>query len=268
MSLSKLLTPALASGLLILLAAPAAHAQTAATVDGSKITNSVLEAYIEGRTGQPAAAATPQQRSDFLTQLTDLYILSNVAKKKGLDKQEDIVTAMELQRRSLMTQALIQDYITSNPATEEQMRAEYDKQIGSVAKPTQYKARHILVATPEEAAAVITQLDKGADFATLAKEKSTGPSGPQGGDLGWFSADTMVPPFSAGVQALKNGEYTRTAVQTQFGYHVILREDTKELEAPAFEEVKDRLKQAMDQQSFQTYLETLRSKAKVKVGAE
>jgi peptidyl-prolyl cis-trans isomerase C len=125
--------------------------------------------------------------------------------------------------------------------------------------PMEFKARHILVESQGEANDLIAQLDDGADFAELAKEKSTGPSGPSGGDLGWFPPDRMVPSFSAAVQGLDNGAYTKEPVQTQFGWHVILREDSRESVPPPFESVRDALKQQVEGQKLQEYIESLRS---------
>jgi peptidyl-prolyl cis-trans isomerase C len=128
----------------------------------------------------------------------------------------------------------------------------------------QYKARHILVASEDEAKAIIQQLSSSkTDFAELAKEKSTGPSGPQGGDLGWFSSDSMVKPFSDAVMALENGKITETPVQTQFGWHVILREESKPNTPPPFAEVTERLRPRLEQDKFQAYLATQREAAKL-----
>ena len=106
---------------------------------------------------------------------------------------------------------------------------------------------------------MIKQLDEGADFATLAAEHSTGPTGPQGGDLGWFSPDQMVQPFSEAVAALEDGAHTAEPVQTQFGWHVILREDSRANQPPPLESVHDAIKQRVEQLKFQAYLETLRA---------
>ena len=122
----------------------------------------------------------------------------------------------------------------------------------------QYKARHILVQTQGEADALVNQLNEGADFEALAKEFSTGPSGPNGGDLGWFAPDQMVKPFADAVVALDDGTYTKTPVQTQFGWHVILREESRESEPPTLESVRDAIKQRVEQQKFQDYMQGLR----------
>jgi peptidyl-prolyl cis-trans isomerase C len=158
---------------------------------------------------------------------------------------------------AMLAQAVAADFIANNQATEEEMRAMYDEQV-QLAPPTEFKARHILVATQGEAVELIAKLDGGADFAELAMENSTGPSGPSGGDLGWFPPERMVAEFSQAVQALADGAYTKTPVQTQFGWHVILREDSRESTPPPFESVRDALKQNVEGQKLQDYLESLR----------
>jgi len=124
--------------------------------------------------------------------------------------------------------AIVECSTTDKKQAVADLKAEYDTQIGHKAGGvTEYKARHILVKEETEAVAIIAELDKGGDFAELAKTKSTGPSGIQGGDLGWFSSDQMVPPFSEAVDKLEKGSYTKTPVQTQFGWHVIILEDKR-----------------------------------------
>jgi len=126
----------------------------------------------------------------------------------------------------------------------------------------QFKARHILVASQGEAVDLIKELDDGADFEELAKGKSTGPSGPTGGDLGWFSPDQMVAPFSSAVAALDDGGYTSEPVQTQFGWHVILREESRDSEPPTLESVREVITQQVQQKKLQTYIASLREAAK------
>ena len=239
-----------------------AQAETIATIDGAEITDAQLQAYALGRTG---AAPTDENRAQLIQQIADLMLLSNVALRGDIGKDPQVQAELELQRRSVLAQAVIKDYVARNPVTEADAKAEYDRQIANFPAPTQYKARHILVETEDKAKSLITELDGGADFAALAKEHSTGPSGPQGGDLGWFDAGSMVAPFSSAVVAMENGSYSKTPVQTQFGWHVILREDSRETQAPAFADLKDRLIQGMEQQKFQEYFDSLKAKAELKI---
>jgi peptidyl-prolyl cis-trans isomerase C len=129
---------------------------------------------------------------------------------------------------------------------------------------TEYKARHILVDSEEAAKDVIKKLKKGEKFADLAKKVSKDPgSKGNGGDLGWFNPQQMVPPFSNAVVSLKNGELTQTPVQTQFGWHVILREDSRDQPPPAFDAVKDQLRSMMQTQRLQQHIGELKAKAKI-----
>src|SRR3569623_1232366 len=132
----------------------------------------------------------------------------------------------------------------------------------------EFKARHILVPTEAEAKDVIAQLDKGANFSDLAKAKSKDrASAESGGDLGWFSAGQMVPQFSQAGTTLDKGKYTKTPVRTQFGYHVVVLDDTRKVDPPSFDSIKDRLAEVVQSQKIGEYLETLRKKAKIDVKA-
>ncbi|MFK8052060.1 MAG: peptidylprolyl isomerase [Woeseiaceae bacterium] len=241
------------------LAANPVSAQTIATINGSEITQAQLDAFAEGRTG---ARATPENQAELIDQLGDLFLLSDEAIAQNYHKDRDVEAQLELQKRSVLAQAAVTGYLQKNGITDADVRAEYDREFAEAELPSQYKARHILVETEEAAKGIITELKNGGDFEALAKEKSTGPSGPQGGDLGWFAAEAMVAEFSGAVAALEDGKYSEAPVQTQFGWHVILREGTRQSEAPSFEELQPRIRQALEQRSFQTYFEDLRSKAK------
>ncbi|NCF73996.1 MAG: hypothetical protein GWP67_10895 [Gammaproteobacteria bacterium] len=136
----------------------------------------------------------------------------------------------------------------------------YEEQV-ALAPPKEFKARHILVDTQAAATALIEELQGGADFVELAKEHSTGPSGPSGGDLGWFTVQTMVEPFSDAVAAMEDGAFTAEPVQTQFGWHVILREDSRESAPPSLDSVRDAIKQRIEQDKFQKFLVNAREEA-------
>ncbi|MGB7931070.1 MAG: peptidylprolyl isomerase, partial [Gammaproteobacteria bacterium] len=165
--------------------------------------------------------------------------------------------------RTLLAGAAIRDFVQNNPVTDEQAREVYDKEIG---KPgTEYNARHILVKTQEEAEEIISELDKGGDFSALAREKSTDTSASEGGDLGWFSTTQMVQPFADALAGLKKGSYTEAPVQTQFGWHVILLEDTRESTPPAFDDIKDRLKVLVANQQLQQHIQQVREAAKIEI---
>jgi peptidyl-prolyl cis-trans isomerase C len=132
----------------------------------------------------------------------------------------------------------------------------------------EYKASHILVETEEKAGEIIEKLNEGADFGELAKEHSKDTSATQGGDLGWFTPEVMVEPFSQAVTQLKEGEYTRQPVQTQFGWHVIRLEEVREATPPSIEEVRPQIVQRLQSQMISDYLEKLREQAEVEIRVE
>ena len=232
-------------------------AQAAATVNGVEISALAFEQYLETRIQKPAAEATAEERDNVLTEMKDIYLLTTLPRADELAEGEAIKAQIELQYRAILAQAVVSDWLAENPATEDEIQEAYSAQT-LLAPDLQFKARHILVETQAAAVELITELDAGADFAALAEEHSTGPSGPQGGDLGWFSPNQMVEPFSNAVARLQNGTYTKTPVQTDFGWHVILREDSRNNEPPPLDSVRDVVKQNVEQQKFQAFLESLR----------
>ena len=235
-----------------------AIAETVFTVNGVAVDSTVVNMYLESRIQRPADQATAEERAVVTQELTDIYLLTTQPNAKELAENENVKAQIELQSRAILAQAMAADYFANNPASEEEILAAYEEQI-SVSPDMQFKARHILVATQAAAVDLIKQLDDGADFVALATEHSTGPSGPNGGDLGWFSPDQMVAPFSEAVAALEDGQHTAEPVQTQFGWHVILREDSRANQPPTIDSVREGLKQRVEQTKFQAYLETLRA---------
>lgn len=235
-----------------------AAAEVVTTVNGVDIDSALVDFYLESRTQQPAAQATPAQRDAVIQELTDIYLLTTQPVAQELANSERVKAQIELQNRATIAQAVAQDYLSKHQATDAEINAQYESQI-KLAPPLQFKARHILVDTQAAAIDLIAQLDDGADFEELAKTHSTGPSGPSGGDLGWFSPEQMVEPFSNAVAALEDGAYTTEPVQTQFGWHVILREESRANEPPTLESVRSVIKQNVEQTRLQQYIEGLRS---------
>ena len=236
---------------------PTASAETVMTVNDVDIDSSVFNTYGESRFQKPAMQMTGEERALVEQELTDIYLLTSQPSAERFEQDPSIKAQIELQYRGTIAQAVARDFIESNPATEEEIFAEYEAQL-TLAPTQQFKARHILVESQAAAQDLITQLEGGADFQELAREHSTGPSGPQGGDLGWFSPDQMVAPFSNAVAELEDGAFTTEPVQTQFGWHVILREETRDNEPPTLESVRDTIKQRVEQTKFQNYIQSLR----------
>jgi len=235
-----------------------AAAETVATVNGVAIDSTLLNMYLESRIQKPAVQASPEERSAVTQELTDIFLLTTQPNAKELENDPLVKAQIELQSRAALAQAVATDFFAKNPATDGEILAEYETQM-KAAPTQQFKARHILVETQAAATDLITQLDGGADFAELAQANSTGPTGPNGGDLGWFSPDQMVKQFSDAVAGLADGAHTSEPVQTQFGWHVILREESRDNQPPTLESVRDVLKQRIEQTKFQGYLERLRA---------
>ena len=210
--------------------------------------------------GEPSA----EQQIKLLNELVNTFILSNSAEGQALAQQPDLAAAIDVSRARLITQALIENTLENSPVTDNEIQAIYDEQYAGKTK-QEFKARHILVRTEDEAKALIKQLDDGADFAQLAKEHSTGPSSSAGGDLGWFEKDMMVKPFADAVASMSNGTHSSYPVKTQFGWHIILREDAKDLGAVAVAQVKDDIISSIRTQKLRALINNLREKAKVEV---
>lgn len=242
------------AGLVALTASSASWAQDDA---GVSINPDVFNMYLESRIQKPASQATAQEAALVRGELTDIYLLSEDTRAKALKEDPQIKAQLELQSRAILAQAVATDFVANNAATEDEMQMLYAEQTAGAA-PLEYKARHILVETQGEAIALISELEGGSDFAELAKAKSTGPSGPSGGDLGWFPREQMVSEFSEAVVALGDGQFTKIPVQTQFGWHVILREDSRESPPPPYESVKEVLKQQVEQQKLRDFIAGLR----------
>lgn len=242
--------------------APAAtDAKTVATVNGKVISSAVLDTFVQAVTGKPTAEATEEQKTQLLDQLINMSLAADAAEKDGLAKEPDVQARLDLLRMQILAEAASQKYVKAHPVSESELKAEYDAQVGNM--PKEYKARHILVETKEEAESIIAALAAGGDFAKLAAAKSKDGSSKSGGDLGWFSLQTMVKPFGDAVAALEKGQTTQTPVQTEFGFHVIQLEDVRSTEAPAFEDVKPQVEMFSQRKKLQAYLDELRKTAQI-----
>lgn len=239
---------------------PTALGAAVATVNGKPIYKAELD-NLSGEIAQRGMAGeVPQER--LLDELISRELLRQEAESKKIDAAPETAARLSNIRRAVLSQAAAQDYIQSNPLSEEALKKDYDQRIAA-SKETEYKARHILVKTEAEAKDVIAKLNAGAKFEDLAKAKSTDGSAKEGGNLGWFGPQQMVEPFSQAVIALENGKYTTTPVQTQFGWHVILREESRGKAAPPFETVKEQLRHMLQTQTMQKHVDELRAAAQI-----
>lgn len=248
-------------GLCVALAAPvsAQEADTVlATVDGVEITLGHLIVATENLPEQYQALPDEVLFSGILDQLIQQQALS---KSLGDDLSSRTVLGLENEQRSFRANVVLQGAAEA-AVTEDALQALYAESIGDVPQEQEYNASHILVETEEEAQALITQLQGGADFATLAKEFSTGPSGPNGGELGWFGAGRMVPEFEAAVMMLDVGAVS-APVQTQFGWHVVKLNESRALEAPGFDEIREQLAEQLRDAALGEALTSLTESAEV-----
>src|SRR5271156_2866486 len=249
-------------------AAPAAAPDKAApapvaTVDGSPISRTEYDIYLKSLLqGRPTTELTAEQRNQVLDEMISMQLLAGQAVKDGLDKDPDVAARLNVLRMRVLADSESQNYLKGKDPTEAELKAEYDTDIAAMDK-TEYHARHILVATKELAEAAIKKIKGGAKFEDVAKAESTDSSKANGGDLGWFTLARMAKPFGDAVKGLKKGEMTTTPVQTQFGWHVIKLEDTRESAPPPFEQVKQQVNTGVMQKKLQAYVESLKKTAKI-----
>ncbi|MBS1214016.1 MAG: peptidyl-prolyl cis-trans isomerase family protein, partial [Proteobacteria bacterium] len=247
-------------------AAPAPKAEdVVATVNGKPISKesvAIMTSEIEQRRGPNSA---PQDK--IVDELISRELLRQEAEKQNLAAEPSNAARLENTQRIMLSQMAAENFIKNVAVTDEDLKKEYDQRVAAM-KRTEYKARHILVEKEAEAKDIIAKLQKGAKFADLAKKLSKDPGSKEnGGDLGWFSPQQMVPPFSEAVAKLKNGETTAAPVQSQFGWHVILREDEREQAPPPFDQVKEQIKSMMQTQKLQQHIADLKTAAKIERAA-
>jgi peptidyl-prolyl cis-trans isomerase C len=236
---------------------------TLLTVNSKPVTRAMYSLYFQDRMrGVPDAKTSPEMQMGVLNELANILIVSQQAEKDGLAEREDVKASLELLKAKLLTQVSIQEHASKHQPSDEEIQKVYDAEYANQSN-TEYKARHILVKEEEEAKQLITKLDEGGDFAELAKKHSTGPTGKDGGDLGWFDAEQMVEPFSEALTGMEKGKYSATPVKTQFGWHVILLEDSRQSPAPTLESVKGKIQTTLQQKALTDYMQGLRDSSKL-----
>lgn len=215
-----------------------------------------------------AQTLPPQQQAQIalifpqlVEQVIDLKLVGKAARAEGLADDEEVIQRVKETEDRIISQTYIVRAIEAE-VTDEKLQAEYEKFVQENPASKEVRARHILVEEEEQAKALIAELDGGADFAALAGEHSTGPSGAQGGDLGYFGEGQMVPEFSDAAFAMEAGQHSAAPVKTQFGWHVIKVEDSRLAEQPSFEEMQEELRAEL---SRNTYLDLI---AKLREGAD
>ena len=234
-----------------------------AIVNGTAISRTEYDIYVKGLLQGKQQELTPEQKNQVLDEMISMELMAAQAAKDGLDKDLDTAAQLEVLRMRVLADAASQKIMKGQEPTDAQLHAEYETAVVSMDK-TEYHARHILVASKDQAEQIIKKLKGGAKFQDLAKTQSldTG-SKATGGDLGWFTTPRMVKPFADAVKALKKGEITPEPVQTQYGWHVIQLEDTREAAPPPFDQVKAQLVNSVIRKKLQAYVEDLKKNAKI-----
>jgi peptidyl-prolyl cis-trans isomerase C len=231
-----------------------------AVVNGTPIKRSELEMVIR----QIKQPDSPELRKALTQKLVELEVLSQEAKRRKLMQDESVKFRVDNAARQTLIQALIADELEKHKATDEQVKAEYDKEVAASAGDKEYKVHHILVGSEAEAKDIIAKLDKGAKFEDLAKGTKDVGSAANGGEMDWASPASYVKPFSEAMVKLEKGKYTEAPVQSQFGWHVIRLDDTRPITPPPFDQVKSHLVENMQQKQIKDFVDGLVKKANVK----
>jgi len=231
------------------------------TVNGKAIPLSRLNFLVRQRTaqGQPD---NEQVRRALLENLINQEVLVQEAERRGLGKSADVQIQLELSRQTTLARAVIDDYLKSRPITESAVKAQYEA-VKAQRGEREYRARHILVDTEASARDITEKLKKGEKFEELAKQSKDPGSKDKGGDLDWAAAGNYVKPFADALVKLEKGKTTDAPIQTQFGWHVIRVDDVRSTQFPPYDQVKQQIQNAMQEQEIQKLVAELRSKAKI-----
>jgi len=248
------------SGLGLMLTA-SVFAQNIAVVNGRPIPKERADLFLKEleRQGQQP---TPDLATLVRQELVDREILVQEAERRGLPAKADTKFQIESARQQILIQALVQDEVARHPLSVSDVRKEYDRLTAGQNK--EYRARHILVETEDEAKAILGKLAKGEKFEALAKQSKDPGSAARGGDLEWASATSYVKPFADALVGLSKGATTSAPVRTQFGWHVIRLDDVREATVPAFDEVKGQLSESLQRRRLSEFQQTLKARAKIK----
>jgi peptidyl-prolyl cis-trans isomerase C len=239
-----------------------AMAQNIAVVNGKPVPASRMAALAQQveRSGRPVDDTLKAQIKE---ELIAREIFVQEAEKRGIKASKEYKAQAELALQTILIRELFADFQRKNPVTDAEVKAEYDK-FAAANGGQEYRARHILVETEDQAKAIIANIKKGAKFEDIAKKDSKDPgSGANGGDLDWASASSFVPEFSEAMVKLGKGQMAEAPVKSQFGWHIIRVDDVRQAQLPSIDELKPQISQQLQQQKLNDFQEQLRSKAKV-----
>ncbi len=241
---------------------PVGQDKVVAKVDGYEIRMSDMDAARSSLPPQAAQYPDHVITNFLITNLVNARLAAAEARRQGVDKDPALMRRIERTVEQILQNALLQKTLNEKLG-EKQIREAYDKMLKETSNSDEVRARHVLVKTEKEALDVIKRAKRGEDFAALAKERSTGPSGRNGGDLGYFTAERMVPAFSAAAFETRPGQITAKPVKTRFGWHVIKVEDRRKVKPPSFKEARRKLRENLEQQVREDFNASLRAKANV-----
>ncbi len=242
---------------------PAAKpAAAVATVNGVAVPQARMNALLQQQ-GQRGMPDNEQTRAMVREELINRELLAQEAQRTGIAKGQEVQAQMDMARQEILVGAYIRDSLRKKPISDAELQKEYER-LKSQAGDKEYKARHILLETEEQANGMIAELKKGAKFEDLASKNSKDSgSAPRGGDLDWNVPGTYDPQFSSAMVKLEKGKYTEQPVRTRFGFHVIQLDDVREVKFPALSEVKPRIQQTLVQGRIEQLVKSLRAKAKI-----
>ncbi len=242
-----------------------AYAEPVVTINGTTLTKQDYDQYIEIRSQKTKTNVTPDKQT-IIDEMIDRELLRQDALTKKLDQDPQFLEQLKQLRDNLLMSFALQTYLKSHKITDATVRSFYNQRITEIKMPKQYKARHILVNTEAEAKEIIAAINKGESFGKLAKAKSSDiGSAKKNGDLGWVTKQKLVASFGNAMEKLAKGEYTKTPVKSRFGWHIIKVEAIKSQPAPAFNRVKEQIRNGLQSQQMQQYSSQLRAKAKIKI---
>lgn len=236
-------------------------------VGGEEITEGDIRLTLQDLDSQLGDVPAAQKRFAAMMALIDIKLLADKADAEGVDDTEDFAKRLDFLRDRALHNSYFENQVIDG-ITDEEVRARYDTEVAATPPSNETRARHILVESEDEAKAIIEELAGGADFEELAQEKSTGPSGPAGGDLGYFGPGRMVPEFDAAANALDVGGVSDVPVKTQFGFHVIKVEDRRPVQPPAFEQVEGQIRSVVLREKYFNLMQDLRGAADVDITDE
>lgn len=239
-------------------------AQNLASVNGQDITQKQFDDFVSLLVKE-GAQDTPELREQVKQEMIIRLIAVQAAQAAGLEKKAEVAQELELARQGILVRALLNDYIQKNPISDKDLKAEYEKLKKAEKDQKEYKARHILVKTEDEAKQLLADIKKKViSFADAAKSKSIDPgSGANGGDLGWAPSDIYVAEFGEALKKQKKGEVSAAPIKSEFGWHIIQVDEIRDVEFPEFDQVKPQLEEMQRQKQLSDYQQSLMKKAKV-----